>query len=261
MDLRGFYLEHIQETEFHYRFFDSVKNINRRYNVFEGYIETDTYKYEVYDTEEAITKFRELCQPEESFGSEDKKCWFYLVTYYLHKSGYVIKEFPRLLARPPVDPTDFSCREIRDRIIEQGDDDDGTVRYATRRQYVAHLTFDRQPGYVDIDESINQKFIEISTRQASFDNMSTDEKLAEIANLVENLLKKDGSFITPDYPAICFDFISDDKVKEYRRMIQCYRHATEVALEERTCHSAEQKDFLIDYGLTIVKAIHSLLEE
>lgn len=259
MDLRGFYLEHIQKAEFHYRFYDSVKNINKRYNVFEGYIGTDTYEYEVYDTEEAITKFRELCRPEENFGSEDKKCWFYLITYYLHKSGYVIKEFPKLLARPPVDPYDFSCKEIRDRIKEQGDDDNGTVRYEARRKYVADLTFERQLSYIGIDDSINQKFIEISTRQASFDKMSRDEKLAEIANLIENLLKKNGSFISLDYSAICFDFISDDMVKAYRKMMQCYRHAEDEALKERNCHSVKQKDFLIDYGLTIVKAMHSLL--
>ena len=36
--------------------------------------------------------------------SGENKIWFYLVTYYLHSSGYEIKEFPRILARPPVDP-------------------------------------------------------------------------------------------------------------------------------------------------------------
>ena len=57
--------------------------------------------------------------------------------------GYEIKEFPRILARPPVDPTDFTYRDIRNRIIALGGDDNGTVRYATRRTFVADLTFEQ----------------------------------------------------------------------------------------------------------------------
>lgn len=259
MDLREYYFNNIQESEYHYRFHDSIKNINRIYNIFDGYTEIDNCEFEVYDTEEAITKFRELCQPEVSFSNNEKKCWFYLITYYLYKVGYVIKEFPRVLARPPVDPYEFAYGEIRNRIIANGDDDNGTVRYATRRQFVAKLTFELQSDHVGIDYSINQKFIEISNRQASFNNMSTDEKLAEIANLIENLLKKNGEFFIPEYSKICFDYISNDIVKSYRRKLHCFRHATDDALRERNSYSEEQKKFLVDYGLTIINVIHSLL--
>ncbi len=174
--------------------------------------------------------------------------------------GFEIKEFPRVLARPPIDPSDFTYNDIRNRIIAQGDDDNGTVRYATRRIFVANLTFERKSNHIDIDNLINQKFIEISNRQASFNNMSTDEKLAEIANLIENLLKKSGKFITLDYPKICFEYISDDMVISYRKKMQCFRHATDEAIAERNSYSEEQKDFFVDYGLIIVKAIHTLLK-
>lgn len=39
--------------------------------------------------------------------------------------------------------------------------------------------------------------------------MSNDEKLAETANLIENLLKKNDKFISLDYSQICFEYISD----------------------------------------------------
>lgn len=107
MDLKEFYFQNIQEIEYHYRFYDSIKNINM----------IDNCKFEVYDAEEAISKFRELYQPEINFLSSERKCWFYLITYYLHKTGYKIKEFPRILARPPVDPSDFTYGEIRNKII------------------------------------------------------------------------------------------------------------------------------------------------
>ncbi|MEG0441715.1 MAG: hypothetical protein RR544_05390, partial [Oscillospiraceae bacterium] len=104
MDLKDFYFQNIQESEYHHRFYDVIENANRAYNIFDGYTEVNDYAFEVFDVEEAITKFRELCEPNEGFSGNESKCWFYLVTYYLYKMGYEITEFPRLLARPPVDP-------------------------------------------------------------------------------------------------------------------------------------------------------------
>ncbi|MGL4548378.1 hypothetical protein [Eubacterium aggregans] len=237
-----------------------LRTLYRIHNIFSGDEEVDDYEFELYDAEEAITKFRELCQPEVSFSDSEKKCWFYLTTYYLYKIGYEIKEFPRVLARPHVEPSDFTYGGIRNRIIAEGDDDNGTVRYVVRRKFVASLNFELKSSHIDIDNLIDQKFIEISNRQASFNKMSTDEKLAEIANLIENLLKKNGKFITLDYPKICFDYISNEIVTRYRKKMHCFRHATDEAIEKRNSYSEEQKNFFVDYGLTIVKVIHSLLK-
>ena len=224
-----------------------------------GYEDVEDYEFQIFDTEEAITKFKELCQPEVSFSDNEKKCWFYLVSYYLFKMGYEIKEFPRILARPPIEPSDFAYGDIRNKIIALGDDDNGTVRYAVRRKFVANLTFELRSTHIELDNAIDQKFIEISNRQASFNNMSTDEKLAEIANLIENLLKKNGKFITPDYSKVCLEFITNDIVTNYRKKMQCFRHSADESIKERSSYSEDQKNFLIDYGLTIVKVIHSLL--
>jgi len=259
MDLQRFYLDNISEEEFHYRFHDTIDNANKTYNIFtDSYEEVNGVEFVVYDVEEAILKFRELCQPEVNFSNNDKKCWFYLITYYLYKMGYEIKEFPRILARPPVEPSDFTYGEIRSRIIAQGDDDNGTVRYATRRAFVANLTFEVKSNHIEINDSINQKFVEISNRQSTFNNMSTDEKLAEIANLIENMLKENGNFLSLDYSQICFDYINDDMIKKYRRQLQCFRHSSSEAVLERNSFTEEQKMFLIDLGLSILKAIHSL---
>jgi hypothetical protein len=261
MDLKKFYFENITEEEYHFRFFDAIKNVNKIYNIFNGYEDSKDYEFEVYDAEEAILKFKELCQPETSFADNEKKCWFYLVSYYLYKMGYEIKEFPRILARPPVDPNDFTYNDIRNRLVAEGKDDNGTVRYATRRVFVSNLMFSIKQNHIEVDDSLNQKFIEISTRQATFDCMSTDEKLAEIANLIENLLKKNGKFITPKYEDLCIDYISEDIVTNYRKKMQCFRHATKEAISERQGYTEKQKLFFVDFGLTLVKAIHSILED
>ena len=258
MDLKAFYFNNIKESEYHYRFYQSIKNVNQIFNLFDGPQEANDYDFEIFDIEEAITKFKELCQPEITIYDNEKKCWFYLVTYYLYKMGFEIREFPRLLARPPVEPSDFTYGQIRNKIIAEGNDDSGTVRYATRRVYIANLSFDQKTDHIELEDAIEQKFTEISNRNASFDKMSTDEKLAEIANLIENLLKKNGKFITLEYSSICFDFISNSSVTSYRNKMQCFRHSTDESIIERSKFSEKQKSFLVDYGLTIVKAIHSL---
>lgn len=260
MDLREFYYQNITEDEYHYRFMDSIKNAGKTYNIFTGYEEATDIDFVIYDVEEAILKFKELCQPEVTFYNNENKTWFYLITYYLHKMGYEIKEFPRLLARPPVEPSDFTYGEIRNRIVAQGGGDNGTVKYATRRVFVSNLTFEVKSNHIEISESINQKFVEISNRQSTFNNMSTDEKLAEIANLIENMLKKDGSFITLDYSKVCFAYIDDGGVKRFRNQLQCFRHSTDESIRERASFSEEQKSFLIDYGLVIIKAIYEILQ-
>lgn len=100
-----------------------------------------------------------------------------------------------------------------------GGDFNGTVRYATRRTFVAELEFEQKTCNIGLNDSINQKFIEISTRQASFNSMNIDEKFAEIANLIENMLKKNGKFIIPNYDNVCCGFINDAAIKNYRSNI------------------------------------------
>ena len=43
--------------------------------------------------------------------------------------------------------------------------------------------------------------------------------------------------------------------------MQCFRHCTDEAIEERQGYSEEQKNFFVDYGLTIVKAIQMCIRD
>lgn len=81
--------------------------------------------------------------------------------------SYVIKVFPRLLARPPIDPTDFTYKQIRDKIIIEGKDDNGTVRFAARRVLIAHLTFEQKSANIELVDGVEQKFFEIANRNVS----------------------------------------------------------------------------------------------
>ena len=104
------------------------------------------------------------------------------------------------------------------------------------------------------------KGVNTEGRNASFNSMSLDEELAEIANLIENLLKKNGRYVEPDYSKICFEYISDDGVKSFRKKLHCFRHSSDESISEREAYSEDQKNFMIDYGLTIIKVIYSLVQ-
>ncbi|MBU5309423.1 hypothetical protein [Ligilactobacillus saerimneri] len=249
-DIRKYYINNIDKIEYHYQFLSEIKSI------------PDDSSFEVWDTQSAIKKFKRLCNPRisrDKYTVEDE-CWFHLITYYLYKFGYEIEEFPDVLARPPLNVHDFAYDEIRSRIISQGGQEaDGKVTWEKRLNFVKKLSFKQKVTHIGISDYIEQKFIEISTRNAAFDDMDTDEKLKEIVNLIENMLKKEnGKYDKLDYSKLCFDYVSDEKIRTYKNKLQCFRHASDANLKQRESFSDEQKNFLIDFGLIILKAIYVL---
>ena len=88
--------------------------------------------------------------------------------------------------------------------------------------------------------------------------MSIDEQLAEIANLIEHMLKRNGKFVSLEYSSVCLNYLDEADITSYRKKMHCFRHSTAEAIAERKTYSDKQKSFFVDYGLTIVKVIHSL---
>lgn len=125
---------------------------------------------------------------------------------------------------------------------------------------VAGMTFVRKASSVAIGEALSQKIQLISAGNSRFEEMEDDEKLREIANLIENLLKENGKFIQPDYSKVMLGLVDGDTVRSLRNKLQCFRHSSKESLEERARLTDGQKRFLIDFGVTVCKAIHSLVE-
>lgn len=264
IDLRQYYLDNVKEDEYYYRFYDLIKNVNVTYNVFTDYKipeETGDTTFQVYDFQEAIDKFRELCQPGNEPASKEAKCWFYTISFYLDRHGYYIEQFPTVLKRPPKEPKNFCYGEIKNWAFNHELNDGDTIRYFTRRQIVSDLNFKSKGTSIEINEDLDEQFRRISTRDARFEEMSTDEKIKEIANLIENLLKKNGNFMNLDYSSVAFDYINNDQIKSFRHKIQCFRHSTDESVEERNSFTDAQKDFFIDYGIVICKTIYKLVKD
>lgn len=264
IDLRNYFLDNVSEDDYYWRFKPLVEDVHVIYNVFDGPVEAperDRCNFEVYDDKEAINKFRFLCGPNNASDCKEDKCWFYVVAYYLRCQGYMIREFPHVLDRPPLNLSDFVQDEIRQKAFSDGLNDGNTVTYAVRRKIVHDMTFVKKCAGIAMGEELDRLVRQISTRGAEFDQMPVDEKLETLGNLIEALLKVDGKFASVDCSAVMLGFVDDDDIKNYRKKLQCYRHSSEEAIAQRAGFTEGQKAFLADYGVTICKALHLTKQE
>lgn len=151
IDLVEYYKNNVKKDDYYYRFYNQLITIPEKEQkameeldwIGNEYI--DDTRFEVFDEEDAIKRFKELCEPDEDMTSNnDNIDLFYYICFFLKDSGYCIEEFPRLLERPPLEPFKFTYNEIRDKAIERGMvEENGTVKYNSRRKIVADLHFVR----------------------------------------------------------------------------------------------------------------------
>jgi len=206
------------------------------------------------DEKDVIDKFRELVMPYNECKTDDEAYndeVFIYVCYFLKRGGYYIKDFPDFIDRP-TSRMNFSYNKIREKIISEKEYH-GIVEWATRRKYISALTFAKKAEY-KATEDIRNVLKQISTRSAEFEEMSTEEKLKEICNCIEFLLKDGDKFRIINYASSC-GYIEDKLVKKFRNQLECFRHSTKEALEERNSYSLEQQNFLINYGILILEFI------
>ena len=124
------------------------------------------------------------------------------------------------------------------------------------KEAIEDLEKENTENVIVVDE-LDELIQKISTRNAQFCEMALDEKLKEIGNLIEFLLKKKGKFISLDYECVSLGFIKENDVKVLRKKIQCFRHSSQESLNERKEYADNQKHFLIDLGLVICNLIYN----
>lgn len=258
INLLDFYFDNIKKEEYHYRFYELLKNLYIE-NMLSEEDNPARWKFDVYDPIEALRKIVDLCEPSINDYTIEDKCLFYTSCYYIHRSGYRIKQFPDIVSRPYENPFEFTSEAIKNKLTYIGKNDGYKVPWAARRAFASEFELERTPGRTFKDFALDEKFREISNRSASFSEMETDEKIAELNNMIEHLLKKDGEYPELDCSSIAFSFIDYEKIKEYRNITHCFRHKSENAINEKNNYTDLQKEFLIEYGIIIVTTIHELV--
>lgn len=103
-------------------------------------------------------------------------------------------------------------------------------------------------------DSLLDRINSISTRNATFESRSLDEKLELINNTIENILKPSNKFLDIDENDY-LGFLTNNNIKNYRKLTQAFRHGSQQALSDRDNLTSKQKDFLVNYGTLIVIAL------
>lgn len=242
------------------RFFKDNSDPKSYYSKFHNQLATIHDEQFVYvDRQEIIDRFRLICKPPEVEYDNDNN-EFLLLCFWLNKNGYVVKEFPNLLSRP-TSLANFAYNDIR-KYIQKERGSDGTVQWWERRELCDNLSITTNASFQLMPDDIEEKIRLISTRGAEFDGMTVDEKLQNLNNLIENLLKPNskGKYLSINYNDVFFGFISEDDVKQYRKRTQPFRHATEDTLRERASIPENEKKLLASLGVFIAIHLHDYLD-
>ena len=112
-------------------------------------------------------------------------------------------------------------------------------------------------GTITINEEIDEIMQKISTRNAEFSEMALDEKLKEVGNCIEYLLKEDGKFTKLDFDKISLGFFSEGDIKNLRKTTQCFRHSSQDSLKEREKYTINQKKLIIEIGVIMCHMIYN----
>lgn len=211
-------------------------------------------EYTFYDDDELILEFKKFLKKKYNeditIRDEDR---FIIMSFYLNDKGYYIKEFPEYLKRPYAKSAlpELLFNRI-DNIIADVHKSNKKLLNMERVRIIDNLKIVK--NYYVVPEDIEEYFRVISNRETCFNDMSENEKLEMISNCIEYLLKDNSKYIKYDYSDY-LGIINDEKIKEFKEKLGCYRHASKKALEEREKYNSYEKDLMIRYGLFIIETI------
>jgi hypothetical protein len=214
--------------------------------------------YVLTDQREIIDTFKSICKPPET-DYPRHEAHFVLICFWLYKNGYSIAEFPNLLSRP-ASLQEFAYQDIRKYLMKR-DGYSGNVSWQDRRELCDSLTVKSNGKFQSVPDEVEDLIITISTRGADFDSMALDERLSTLNNLLENLLKKNGKFISLKYDDIFFGYVTENQVVDLRKKTHCFRHGDAQAVEDRKKYSKEEKELLVDLGVFITIHIHRYINK
>ena len=249
IDLVDYYIKNVEESKNNYYL--------REFSVQNAML----LKLLLVDLDEVIEVWKTSVYPNAE--DESNKKVFYLTSFYLFNEGYIIKEHPKLLKNIN-EPLLISNKVLRKATADKYgyNGSGGGVAWEDRRRYIDELSFiKKNKNIINISENIQDIINKVSGSNTTFIEMTEEEKLAEIINTVEYFMKENSKYIEIPFEDISFNFISKDDVKEYKKEMQCFRHGSKASLIEREMYTKEDKLFLIDYGLMVLKIINNYLKK
>ena len=230
------------------------KNDYYKYH-FEGIAYDETIReYRFFDDIELIEKFKRFLKKklkeDISLRDEDR---YIIISFYLDSNGYYIREIPEYLARPyDKAALPWLFKEI-DKHIENVDKYNKKELLRKKEKFIDDMNIIKKGQ--SVPENIEECFRIISNRDASFNDMSENEKLETICNAIEYYLKNDREKFDKYIFSEKLNIINNEMICQFRKTIQCFRHASKKDINERDSYNSFEKDLMIRYGLFIIETI------
>ncbi len=211
-------------------------NINRFEDMFENIVSPDNESN--YKNEDENIKWDRLCR----YLRENNYCLYY--------DGNIIFDF----SEQKMGLYSFAYNQIRNwvkKYIYNGEYSD-KVEWKDRRAFISKLKLETKVNVTPPNE-----LLEIFN-SISFDTKheNINSNLLGIANAIEFLLKEGNKFMSLNFNETESKFIDNNKIKELRKKLQCFRHATQEMIKEREEMTDDERKFYLYLGyayLTIIK--------
>lgn len=248
MDLVQFFEENYIEGENGYydNFYFTL------YTAFQGIL-----NFSVNDIDDLISNWKSLLYPSK-FDDDDGEVFYGLLSFWLYKNGYHIEEHPnifsKLKSRSEVSNNDLkNATQLKFGANGQA----GGVAWKDRRIYIDSLVVKKSnESLISLDADLESIISLVSSRNSKFESMEINEKLANIRNAFENIGKINGKYLQIPFDSLTNNFITPKQVLDFQSELQCFRHGEVTMIAKRDSYSYEQKQFFVDFGLTILKLAH-----
>jgi|SRR5690554_2118934 len=253
MNIFEYYVEKFpskMNSNYDERYFSDVKRYPREFATLQS--------LDYIDDKQIINEWRSCLYPSNrSLVSEIafEKAKYYLLSYYLWSEGYYVKEFPSELE------TTLGLENFADRVLydatatKYGRDSNRNVKWKHRRSLIDSLSIIKKDTVITPEEKVDELIKNISTRSAKFEHMTTDEKLENIRNAYDHLIKSYGGFDKIDYLKLFMSFIDESNLKDYSKRLHAFGHGDAAALLERTDYTDQEKKYMIEFGVIVLNRL------
>lgn len=247
------------------QFFIERFNAKKHKNYFSFYLMYSAGKIkgvilDIDDEDDAKQKWKERIYPTNSF-NEETETEFILLSFWLYENGFIVENHPRILEKIKTREAVSNGEMYKATRRKIGINAVGAVTWKSRRDYIDDLIIKQEDNSaLAIEQSLNNIMTLVSPRNADFERMELNEKLANIRDVFEHIGKQNGKYIKIPYESITMGYITTESVLKFQNEIQCFRHGLADMVEQRNKYSDEEKRNLIDFGLVILSVSYRYLK-
>lgn len=213
-------------------------------------------KWKYKNEEVLISRFRELLDPDNSENGKVYEEEFNAVCELLAKNNYEVE------GRNPnsFDYNRFANNDIKTKTRTNYGDSCGKVTWASRRKYIQddlHISKKSSPN-IEFSDELAKHIDEILINGNEFKNKSLDEKLRDIKDCFGNLVNANGGWKGFDWSM--YSPLEENSLSPFIKSLHSFRHAENKSVQKRKSYSDEDKEYMIDLAITLLKRFYKSLK-